>query len=268
MKKIILILVMFIAVPGMVSAAEWKMITPLQVHDLIFEGSRLWLIDVRPSSMFEESHIEGAVNIPAVFLVNKRFPKQRVLVLIDNSIGQQEAKRTAEILANQGQEGVYVLENGLRGWIEAGYTMAGKSKVSVAKVTPSELTYALDNFLSVQVIDLRDADEARTYPLETGSPADGRDLEEKLARLAENLKGVPLQPLMAGAADKATTILVFPAEINPQAFFVKYLQGIRADIRVMDGASLIPPEARKKMTVSNMEGCPTCPGTQVGGTAQ
>ncbi|MEN8134196.1 MAG: rhodanese-like domain-containing protein [Thermodesulfobacteriota bacterium] len=268
MKKIILIMLMVLSVPVVLFAAEWEQISARQVHDLLLEGSRMWLIDVRAASSFETIHIEGAVNIPHSILAMKRFSKNKMLVLVDNSLGQQNALKAAEALAASGHERVFVMSGGLRAWLGVGYPLIGKSDFELAKIMPNELRNALAKGIAVVVHDLRDAGEAEKYPLATGSPVNGIDFEVKLSRLAGSLRKSTSNVLGENLASQEPTVLVFPAKVDALKFYKKYLWDIQGDVRVMEGGFLASPDAREKVTVSNKDGCPTCPGSQAGGVRE
>jgi predicted sulfurtransferase len=82
------IAVMYLSVmPAIVQSAGWQHITPERAYNLVKEGSGLWLVDVRSEAEFQQGHLEGAVNIPAETLPLKKFSKQKILVLVDDSLG-------------------------------------------------------------------------------------------------------------------------------------------------------------------------------------
>ncbi|MDH3999038.1 MAG: rhodanese-like domain-containing protein, partial [Desulfuromonadales bacterium] len=125
MKQIIQITILLLLLPLVVHAAKWQQITPQQVYNLMEEGSGLWLIDVRETQAFEQTHIEGSVNISPAALATKTFPAKKKLVVTDNALGQLQAQQAAEVLVKNGQKRVYVLSGGVVAWEQAKLPMVG-----------------------------------------------------------------------------------------------------------------------------------------------
>ena len=78
--------------------AKQEHISPVRVYDMVSEGSGLWIIDVRSPLKYKEGHIEGAINISKTALLYKRFPKNKVLVLVDTSLGLNDAEEADLVL--------------------------------------------------------------------------------------------------------------------------------------------------------------------------
>jgi hypothetical protein len=55
-------------------------------------------------------------------------------------------------------------------------------------------------------------------------------------------------------------VVILPTAAAAGALYQRYLWGLSAEVRVMEGGYLASQEFREKKTVSNFEGCPTCPG--------
>lgn len=79
-------------------------------------GQTLTLIDVRSTSVFQQGHIPGALNIPAALLSEKRLPPLGRVVVYDEGLGQISAKRAAAVL--NGKPGIQAeaLAGGFAAW--------------------------------------------------------------------------------------------------------------------------------------------------------
>ncbi len=102
---------------------KWQWIGAERIQDMLKEGSGLWLIDVRSERAYEAEHIEGSVNISSASLACKKFPINKTLILVDDSIGQMMAREAAEELVKKGYVRVYVLECGIVLWDLEGYSI-------------------------------------------------------------------------------------------------------------------------------------------------
>lgn len=250
--------------PQVVWAGSFKEIAPQRVYDLLKEGSGLWLIDVRSPVAFAAGHIEGSVNIPAAELTTKHFPRQKILVLTDHSLGELQAKDAATLLSQKGKEQLFVLTGGLSGWQRAGLPVAGEGEnAGSLRVMPQELARALEAKLPLRLIDLR-ADEERGQGAVAGAQVlSGGDLEEKLAQIRRTLEQEERETkknLAQKLRPVSPTVLLFPVKVtDPAALLARHLRGLAADIRYVEGGYLATTP-RQKLTISNVEGCPTCPG--------
>lgn len=257
-----------LALPQAVMAAGWQEIAPGRVYEMLKEGSGLWLIDVRAPASFERGHIEGAVNIPASELTVKRFPKQKILIVADHSLGDLQAKEAAEALVKSGHERAFVLAGGLHGWRQAGLPAAGEGASGLAKVMPRELEAAREAKVPLRLLDLRQEAERSQGPVPGAESVQGKDLAEKLLQVRRILKQEEkeqkknlAQKLRAGK----TTVLLLPVAADAEALVQRHLWGLDADVRYVEGGYLAAAP-RQKLTVSNVEGCATCPGGKGEGT--
>src|SRR6266568_7086687 len=90
---------LLLILPQAVFAADWQWMKPQRLHSLLSEGSGLWLVDVRNPAAFEHGHIEGAIHVPAEIVPKKQFPAQKMIVLVDDSLGLKKAWVAATALA-------------------------------------------------------------------------------------------------------------------------------------------------------------------------
>lgn len=136
-------------------AAVYKEIKPSSVMNMIKEGSNLWLIDVRGEKDFNDSHIVSSINIPHSSLKFRKIPSNKLLVLVDNSLGLRRAYESAKYLTDKGFEKVFVLSGGIYSWRLSKYPFYQKKKV-IKGVNAEDFLWALDNDVKVKVFDLRD----------------------------------------------------------------------------------------------------------------
>src|SRR5687768_5020105 len=103
-----------------------RSITPSQLKAMIHDGAELALLDVREAGQFGESHLLFATPLPYSRLeldVTSLVPMKSVRVVLCDDGASELAALAAKRLRSLGYENVAVLENGTRGWAEAGYTL-------------------------------------------------------------------------------------------------------------------------------------------------
>lgn len=265
MRLAIYIFAIFLSFVTNVHAAGWQWMTPQRVFNLVKEGSGLWLVDVRSGSAFEESHIEGAVHIPAGVLATRRLPKGKIFVIVDDGLGLRKGWEAAEFLLKSGQEKVYLLEGGMAGWQGEGYPLAGKATGrAFGSVMPDELKWAQENRIPFKIFDLRDGDERKQGEVPQAFALEGADLPDRLRKVKGLL--APKKKGLAGKLDKpATIVLVFPTGVDPRPLLERSFRDVPGDVRYLEGG-YAAWEARPAKRISTTTGaCPTCPGGVAGG---
>jgi len=92
------------------------------LHEKIEGSSKFVLLDVRASQEFEDSHIEGAINIPVADLREKHteLKKEDAIILIC-STGNRSSLGVS-ILGQHGFRNLYNVAGGMTGYSAAGYT--------------------------------------------------------------------------------------------------------------------------------------------------
>ncbi len=108
------------AVEGL-STSHTGLISAEELHDLLQKGTDLVLIDVRAPLEFEESHIEGAVNIPVADLrirYNELDPVKKTVLLCSSG---NRSSLGASILKQHGFKNVINVAGGMTGYSAAGY---------------------------------------------------------------------------------------------------------------------------------------------------
>ncbi|MBI2412059.1 MAG: hypothetical protein HYV24_02470 [Deltaproteobacteria bacterium] len=183
--SIIPILLAF-SIPFKAYASEWALIKPDRARLLQKESAGIWLVDVRNPGVFDKGHIEGSINIPAELLKVKQFPKNKRLVLIDDSIDQDSAEQCAKALASKGIK-VSILEGGIRNWRSEGFPLTDAIP-DIGVVTTIELKTAIEKGIRLTILDLRPEEEFRKGAIPGAVPVKGKDIPEKIFNLKKELK--------------------------------------------------------------------------------
>lgn len=259
MRRALILALLVCLLPVALPAAEVKEAGPRRVYDWLKEGSGLWLIDVRGAPAFAGAHIEGAVNIPAAELAYKRFPKQKLLVLTDDALGELEARAAAQALAKAGHERVHVLAGGLHGWRREGLPMVVDGDVGRGRVTATQLAAAQAARVPMRLLDLRDPNERKQVPVSGAEPVTGKNLEEKLLAVRKQLEQESKKNLAARLQVERPTVLLFSATVDADTLVRKSLWDLQVDVRYVEGGYLVVGE-RGRESVGTSEKCATCPG--------
>lgn len=244
---------------GSVHAAAWQWIDGPHVQKQLKEGSGLWLIDVRSAAAYEAVHIEGSVNIPADVLRHKKFSPQKTLVLVDDSLGQKNARDAADELAKKGHERVSVIEGGIVAWKLEGLPLV-EIKAPVRGVTAGELKWALAHSVQMKIYDLRDEKKRKQEPSQSSEPVAGKTLDERLEKLKKTLADSEKKKDLAARMKKPLpVVLIFAAADDGEGYTKRIVQGAKGDIRYLIGGyeATISEKLRKQQTAG---ACPTCPG--------
>ncbi|MDP3112631.1 MAG: rhodanese-like domain-containing protein [Thermodesulfovibrionales bacterium] len=237
--------------------AKWQWIGPERVHDMLKEGSALWLIDVRNEEAYKKEHIESSVNIQAVSLAFKKFPRGRILVIVDDSLGIKAAKEAADILVKNGYEKVYILQEGIASWRAAGYSVADAG-LSVKGVSANELKWALSNKVPLKIFDMRDKPEIENGKVSGSEPVAGKDIKERLENLRGLLKKREGKDLSAKLKKPQTIVLVFSASDDIEKKMQEIMLDSKADVRyLIGGYETFAFDSNKHLKMG--DSCPTCP---------
>lgn len=234
----IALLAAFLLAPSSAYSKGWRMMAPERVYDMIKEGSGLWLIDVRSAHSFGKGHIEGSVNITSLELKAKRFPKKKVLVLVDASLGLRNAREAAKALVKNGQENVFILNGGLVGWDGAGLPIAGKSPSETARaVRARDVRWAVENKVPLDILDLREKKEFEKGTVPGSTMVEGKTVAERIEVVRKKLNSGKKDLVSMLVASK-TTVLILPSSTRADKVFDKSFFGIKADVRYLEGGYL------------------------------
>lgn len=98
-----------------------KTIRPRDLYDLLRSGQPGDILDIRPTTNFQEGHINGAQSLPSAelspqtVLLARQLPVTEPLYLVSQSGAL--AQLTACELERQGLENVIIVAGGMCGWL-------------------------------------------------------------------------------------------------------------------------------------------------------
>ncbi len=130
MKRICLVvfagIVLIAALSGCISTtkspekAQYVDITVQQAKEMIDRGE-VFILDVRTQEEYDTGHIKGSVLIPVLELDKglNEIPRDRKLLVYCRS--GHRSLQASDILVNNGFAEVYNMDNGITGWVKAGY---------------------------------------------------------------------------------------------------------------------------------------------------
>lgn len=127
------------------------------------------LVDARTRPEYSESHIRGAVLVPAP-LVARQLPaiakdKARAIVFYCNGPNCTKTVKAAKAAAELGYKNVYEYKEGLPGWSKAGHRVEGHPlpKVEAPPIPAAELAASLGKPGAPYVVDIRDEEEFASF---------------------------------------------------------------------------------------------------------
>ncbi len=258
------VFILFLLAPGVAFCKESGMaalVMPEKVYSLIKQGSGMWLVDVRSPVDYEKCHVQGAINIPFEEMSFKSLPKEKIVVLIDDSLGCMKAEEAASLLISKGAKKVFILDGGLYGWGRMDYPMAGTESASwgltARPVTVDELKTALKKGLPIKIYDLRGNDKGDIIP---GSEAvAGSGLIARLGNLSLIIKKSTGSGLAARLKGPVQVVLVFSARDDAAGASKTLSLNGAADMRYLWGGYEAMNAASGRMVSSNAGDCPVCP---------
>ncbi len=242
---------------GSADAGNWQWIDGQRLMSRMKEGGGQWLIDVRNAAAYEAVHIEGSMNIPAETLAQKMIPRQKILVLTDNALGQKAARGAADLLVQKGYERVFVLQGGVSGWKAEGFPVVERA-LPDAGVTAGDLKWALAQSVPVKIYDLRNAKEREGRTVEKGEAVPGRTVSERMEKLQSMLQGGQKRDLSERLKQPVSVVLIFPATEDAAAHVQRLILHTKTDVRYLIGGyeAMVSDGAQ---AVQKLASCPTCP---------
>lgn len=186
------------------------------------------LVDARTQVEFSESHIPGAVLVPAR-LVGTRLPelvkdRSRLVVFYCNGPNCTKTVKAAKAALAAGYRKVAEYKEGLPAWGKSGRPTEGKpmKAVDVPAVTPGALKAAMASGAPPFVMDVRDPEEFATFRI---AGTVGVPIDDISARLKEVAPGRPI--VLVDHAGHQTPVA---------ARLLRHLG--RADVKRLDGGLL------------------------------
>lgn len=110
--------------PSLLPRGGYGDITVQEARSLIEDKPDLVILDVRTASEYEDGHIEGALNIPVQELsgrIDELSNENELLVYCRTG---NRSTQAVDILQDAGFKKIYHMNEGITGWIEAGYPVA------------------------------------------------------------------------------------------------------------------------------------------------
>jgi rhodanese-related sulfurtransferase len=148
------------------------------------------LVDARTQVEFSESHIPGAVLVPARAVTTK-LPavvkeKSRMVVFYCNGPNCTKTVKAAKAAAAAGYTNIVEYKEGLPGWGRSGRPTAGKPmrSVEVASVTPAALKEAVASKSPPFLMDIRDPEEFASFRIAGAVSMPVDEIEARLKEVA------------------------------------------------------------------------------------
>lgn len=204
------------------------------MQSILKEGSGLWLIDVRGSNAYDTEHIEGSVNVPVNYLQYKKFPLNKWLVLVDDSLGLKSAKEAAEMLVKNGYESVYILEGGLTLWRFEGYPVVGQ-RALIRGVSADELKWAIQNEIPLTIYDMRGRQGPEKDKIQNSEPVSGNSINERVEKLKELLHNEENKDISNKLKKPRTIVLLLSGHEDAAGLIEKTLYDTKDDIGYLIG---------------------------------
>jgi rhodanese-related sulfurtransferase len=156
--------------PARADDAPLKFITTSQLESKVTaappSGWSFTIVDARTRVEFEESHLAGAINVPAVQVLGmlpKRInDKHRELVFYCNGPKCTKSQKAARAAIDLGYTNILEYNEGLPAWTKAGLAVAGSPlpPFEVPAISPERLAFMLRSGAeSPFLLDLRDSPE-------------------------------------------------------------------------------------------------------------
>jgi len=155
--------------PARADDAPLKFITTLQLESKVAAAPpSSWsftIVDARTRVEFEESHIAGAINVPAVqvlgMLPRRVTDKHRELVFYCNGPKCTKSQKAARAATDLGYTNILEYNEGLPAWTKAGLAVAGSPlpPFEVPAISPERLASLLQRGAEPFMLDLRDSPE-------------------------------------------------------------------------------------------------------------
>lgn len=98
------------------SGAVASAITPAEVLEKLKAGEKITFIDVRPTAIFANGHIPGAISVPSALVPAKQLPPLGHAVVYDNGLFENTAEAAAQALNQKKGITAEVLEGGFAAW--------------------------------------------------------------------------------------------------------------------------------------------------------
>ncbi len=138
--------------------ARGTAITPQQLRAKVRKREKVVIIDIRSKGAYRESHIPGAINIPAPIIPAKKLaPFGRVVVYGDGIRVDITKKAVQDLNSKEGIE-AEMLEGGFGAWMALNFPetrKAGVTKEKLKYISYQDLVKAVDANPDIVLVDVR-----------------------------------------------------------------------------------------------------------------
>lgn len=206
-----------------------KIITPIQVKEMLHDGEELALLDLREQGVFAKEHQLFACSVPLSHLelkLSDLMPRQNTrIVLVDQGPSDKLglAEKGAERLASFGYSNVAIMEGGIEGWRRAGFELfSGVNVLSkvfgefvevtyhTPRLTAEELKTKLETGYKLVILDARPQEEYQRMSIPGGVDSPGAELVYRVHDVAPD----PETAVVVNCAGRTRSIIGAQSLIN------------------------------------------------------
>lgn len=133
-------------------------VTPEELKEMLDQGAKVTIIDVRHTTLYAAGHIPGAINIPSSIIAMKRFPPIGDVVVCGDGIRLDLTQKAADELNTRTGIRAEILEGGIGAWEALRHPTThqqGFAKRQLTYLTYEEFEKAVAHNPQIVVVDLR-----------------------------------------------------------------------------------------------------------------
>ena len=164
-------------------------ITPEQLQSELARANPPTVIDIRPTELFTQGHIQNAINIPATLVPQKNLPRLGRVIVYGDGFSDAEKKALDALNAKPGIH-AELLAGGYSAWETDQRATTGKRGLSPEKVQYVTYQQLKDTTSNVVLVDLRKQPAAKKKT--SNDPKAAAELVPPLTDLASAFPGKPI----------------------------------------------------------------------------
>ena len=161
------ICVIMLCLTGPVFSTDWGaenskyLLVTKKALEWIENESSMVFVDIRGKNKYDKVHIPDSIQVDPRFLAEKKFLKNKKVVIIYGGINIGQAVAIGKEAILKGFSSIHVLWGGLAAWKEAGKRVIGTGPIEseIYGISPLELHNALQERTPLYVIDTRSSAE-------------------------------------------------------------------------------------------------------------
>ena len=161
------------------------------LKDMLDQGEKVTIIDIRSQELFVEGHIRSAINIPAAIIGRKPLPPLGKVVVCGDGIRRDITLKAVETLNTREGIQAELLEGGFAAWQGLSFPSTrnpGVKMVQFRYITYADLKKALAGNGDMVLVDIR---HLRNRKRQAGKDKQKAD-EEDLSDLSEKFPGIEI----------------------------------------------------------------------------